>query len=161
MRTIKCVNLVLLTGWILSPSYLYFFFFCSTGLFLLWIVTCNNSIYKYKIFKRHSLPFKFFFYRFPLLVLIYICIDHSFIINVFNGHIFHHVFMQMSIYIMDISFIPYLHDKGSQLEFHLINTSLKFAAVTLEIFFLLLSFFDLLHPTTSFRGMKLARCCCL
>lgn len=93
MKIIKCVNLVLLTGWILSPSYFFFFFFCSTGLFLLWIVTCNNSIYKYKSFKRHSLSFKFFFYRFTLLLLIYICIDHSLIINVFNGHIVHHVFM--------------------------------------------------------------------
>ena len=161
MRTIKCVNLVLLTGWILSPSYLYFFFFALQvyfyyGLSLVTIQYINIKFSKCIVCHSNS-----FFYRFPLLVLIYICIDHSFIINVFNGHIFHHVFMQMSIYIMDISFIPYLHDKGSQLEFHLINTSLKFAAVTLEIFFLLLSFFDLLHPTTSFRGMKLARCCCL
>ena len=41
---------------------------------------------------------------------------------------------QMNMYIMDISFIPYLHGKCSQLEFHLINTSLKFAAVMLGIF---------------------------
>lgn len=57
---------------------------------------------------------------------------------------------KMNIYIMDISFIPYLHDKGSQLEFHLINTSLKFAAVTLEIFSLSIVVFLRLAPSHCF-----------
>ena len=51
--------------------------------------------------------------------------------------------------ITDVTFIPFLHDKGSQLESQLLISSLKFAIVTVGMFFLIV-FLPLAEPIAFF-----------